>query len=229
MQFRRFRTGAKRGREACGVKCRATGWRGPDGRRAALAGLLALLTLTLTAAWPAAAHVPPADVLRPCPQEKIARLLDAATTPGEISAALAKERELMRLCVERQSLALEVMKLERQMMEALPPPVEIPEPVVRVVERVVEKIVEAETDQRAAPPPVKLDETRLTYFSVYGTARKPKAGITLADGAELFVKPGDEIPGIGKVEGISVNPAEVRVTGAATSPLPYRKRGSGGK
>lgn len=169
----------------------------------------------------------PADVLRPCPQDKIARLLDAATTPGEISAALAKEREVMRLCVERQSLALEVMKLERQMMEALPPPVETPEPVVKVVDRFIEKIVKVEVERSDPGLAKAADQTKLTYFSIYGTARKPKAGITLADGSELFVKPGDEIPGVGKVESISLDPAEVRVPGAKTSPLPYRKRGGG--
>ncbi len=161
------------------------------------------------------------DVLRPCPQDKIARLLRTAVTPGQISAALALERETLKFCAQRQALVLRLFELESRIRDKTPELVVVPEPKVIIKEVPVERIVEVPTPVTSKAPAVNVAD--MGFFSVFGSAAKPKAGITLGDGSRVFVGVGDDVAGIGKVESISINPAEVRVSGALKNPLPLRK------
>ncbi|MCY4592903.1 MAG: hypothetical protein OXE86_20580 [Alphaproteobacteria bacterium] len=169
-----------------------------------------------SAAPPLSAGVP-ARLLNPCPQDKIGHLLASAVTPGEISRGLALEREILVMCVQRQELALDVLELESKIRNALPAPE--PEVVEKIVE--VERIVEVEkiveVAAEAAEAPTLAD---MFWFSIYGTADAPRAGVVLGDGTRIFVGIGDEVPGVGTVTAIQAVPPMVRVTGATQNPLP---------
>ena len=54
-----------------------------------------------------------------CPREAIRRMLESAATPGEFSASLAFEREVIALCRDRQVVLAEIVESERQLAEVL--------------------------------------------------------------------------------------------------------------
>ena len=161
-----------------------------------------------------------------CPREALGAMLRSATAPGDVHAALALEREVLRLCENRQQLAIKIVKLERDLAKLLPaalppppppepepepapPPPPEPEPVAVAPPPVVEP-----------PPPAK---PAYSFFSIYGRGGVLTAGIS--DGrSEWHVRAGDELPGGAVVEGIESSPAAVHVSGAAASPLPFRAR-----
>lgn len=163
------------------------------------------------------------EVMRPCPQDKIARLIETAVTDGQVSAALALERETLKLCAQRQELVLKLFGLERQLREILPEEVAAPEPQIIYKDKIVYREKLVEVAKPAAPVGPTVNMADLGYFSVFGSAAKPKAGIVLGDGSRVFLGVGDEVRGVGKVESISISPAEVRVAGALQNPLPLRK------
>lgn len=149
----------------------------------------------------------------PCPREALASMLRSAVAPGDVGAALALERETLRLCAARQSLAIEVLGLEGQLRELLPvtlPPPPEPEP-------------EPEPAPMAALPPPK---PSYGWFTIYGQAGDLAAGVT--DGRSVFhVREGGVLPGGAVVEGIEASPPAVHVSGAAVSPLPWRRKPGG--
>ena len=157
-----------------------------------------------------------------CPREALGAMLRSATAPGDVHAALALEREVLRLCENRQKLAIEIVKLERDLAQLLPaalpppaPPAPEPEPAPPPEPKPV----------AVAPPPVIEPPPKPAYsfFTIYGRGGVLTAGIS--DGrAEWHVREGDELPGGAVVEGIEASPAAVHVSGAAASPLPYRPR-----
>ena len=161
-----------------------------------------------------------------CPREALAAMLRSATAPGDVHAALALEREVLRLCENRQKLAIDIVKLERDLAAllpaALPPPAPPapepepappPEPEPKAVELPPPPVVEP-------PPPAK---PAFSWFTIYGRAGGLTVGVT--DGrSEWHVQEGDELPGGAVVEGIESAPPAVHVRGAAASPLPYRPR-----
>ena len=55
-----------------------------------------------------------------CPRQALGAMLRSATAPGDVHAALALEREVLRLCENRQKLAIEIVKLERDLAQLLP-------------------------------------------------------------------------------------------------------------
>ena len=162
-----------------------------------------------------------ASAVSPCPREALASMLRSAVAPGDVGAALALERETLRLCAARQKLALEVLGLEEKLRglvpAALPPePAPAPEPPpARAPEP-----PPAPAPVVEAPPPAK---PSFTWFTVYGRVDALVAGVS--DGRAVWhVREGDALPGGAVVEAIVSAPPAVHVRGAAASPLPFRAR-----
>ena len=178
-----------------------------------------------------------------CPREAIARMLANARAPGEFSASLSLEREVLELCRDRQTVLKEIVASELQLAEVLRN-----EAAAREAEALRRETARQEAEARVAAVREELalaadaaraalvvaaEETLVVvepelpdyaWFSILGRQGSLRAGI--GDGAGVwFVEEGDELPGGVVVEEISSNPAGVTVEGAVSGPLPYRSRG----
>ena len=178
-----------------------------------------------------------------CPREAIARMLANARTPGEFSASLSLEREVLEACRDRQTVLKEMVASELQLAEVLRN-----EAAAREAEALRRETARQEAEARVAavreqlalaadaaraasaaeetPPPVEIEPELPDYawFSILGRQGNLRAGIS--DGAGVwFVEEADELPGGVVVEEISSKPAGVTVEGAVSGPLPYRSRG----
>jgi len=180
-----------------------------------------------------------------CPRKEIARMLANAKTPGEFSASLSLEREVLELCRDRQTVLqaivdselqlaqilrneatareAEAARLEEERQEAAARAAAVREELAAAAESARMALAAAE-EEEPAPVEPEPELPDYTWFSILGRAGSLRAGI--GDGAGVwFVERGDELPGGVFVEGISARPAGVTVEGAVSGPLPYRSRG----
>ena len=182
-----------------------------------------------------------------CPREAIGRLLENAKAPGETSASLSLEREVLELCRDRQGILTEIVDFEMKLAEVLrgEASARAAEALKRETarqlaeERVAamrEQLARAADEARAAlqaaeePEPVVVEQAPelpdYSWFSMLGGGGSLRAGVS--DGEQVwFVEPGDELPGGVFIETISANPAGVEVRGAIDGSLPYRRPAEG--
>ena len=170
------------------------------------------------------------DVVGACPRDLLRKLLVSAVGQQDTLAALAVEREVLKLCHERQLLVTGLLETEAKLRELVALPVEDEEVVVedvvsqllsvKVPEKVVVEVVAAEKKKEAPPPP------RYTWFSVMGSLGVLRAGVS--DGSKVwFVGEGARLPGGVRVLAITARPPGVRVSGAADELLSYGPYPSG--
>ena len=127
-----------------------------------------------------------------CPREALGAMLRSATAPGDVHAALALEREVLRLCENRQQLAIDIVKLERDLAKlvpaALPPPAP-PEPEPEPApppEPEPAPPPEPEPEPVAAAPPPRVEppppaKPSYSFFTIYGRGGcLPRASATAA-------------------------------------------------
>ena len=153
----------------------------------------------------------------PCPREALASMLRSAVAPGDVGAALALERETLRLCATRQALALEVLGLEGQLRRLLP--VALPAPAEPEPQPSLPEPDPGPEPMAVLPPP----KPSYGWFTIYGQAGDLTVGVT--DGRSVFyAREGEALPGGAVVEGIEASPPAVHVSGAASSPLPWRRK-----
>ena len=160
-----------------------------------------------------------------CPRDLLRKLLASAVGEQDTLAALAVEREVLKLCHERQLLVGGLLETEAKLRELVALPVEDEEVVVEdvvsqllsvtVPEKVVVEVVEAGEKKKEAPPP-----PRYTWFSLMGSFGVLRAGVS--DGSKVwFVGEGDALPGGVRVLEIVGRPPGVRVSGAVDELLSY--------
>ena len=166
------------------------------------------------------------EVVGACPRDLLRKLLASAVGEQDTLAALAVEREVLKLCHERQLLVGGLLETEAKLRELVALPVEDEEVVVEedvvsqllsvtVPEKVVVEVVEAGEKKKEAPPP-----PRYTWFSLMGSFGVLRAGVS--DGSKVwFVGEGDALPGGVRVLEIVGRPPGVRVSGAADELLSY--------
>lgn len=166
------------------------------------------------------------DVVGACPRDLLRKLLVSAVGQQDTLAALAVEREVLKLCHERQLLVTGLLETEAKLRELVALPVEDEEVVVvedvvsqllsvKAPEKVVVEVVEVVQKKKEAPPP-----PRYTWFSVLGSLGVLRAGVS--DGSKVwFVGEGARLPGGVRVLEIVARPPGVRVSGAADELLSY--------
>ena len=170
------------------------------------------------------------DVVGACPRDLLRKLLVSAVGQQDTLAALAVEREVLKLCHERQLLVTGLLETEAKLRELVALPVEEEEVVVedvvsqllsvKVPEKVVVEVVAAEKKKEAPPPP------QYKWFSVMGSLGVLRAGVS--DGSKVwFVGEGARLPGGVRVLGITARPPGVRVSGAVDELLSYGPYPSG--
>ena len=171
------------------------------------------------------------DVVGACPRDLLRKLLVSAVGQQDTLAALAVEREVLKLCHERQLLVTGLLETEGKLRELVALPVEDEEVVVEdvvsqllsvtVPEKVVVEAVEVVEEKKEAPPP-----PQYTWFSVMGSLGVLRAGVS--DGSKVwFVGEGARLPGGVRVLAITARPPGVRVSGAADELLSYGPYPSG--
>ena len=200
-----------------------------------------------TSSRPVKVLVEPAVLSRfECPRDAIARMLASSVTPGELSAALGLEREVLVLCRDRQGVLKEIVESEAQLAEVLRKDRAAREEEAAQAEqarrlRVVEmagaaRVLElaersaleaaakarAEAVKRPAPPP----PPKFGWYTIIGRGEDLRAGVTDGE-TRRFVRAGDRLPGGVVVREIEVSPPGVRVSGVEAGRLPYRGLGGG--
>ena len=172
-----------------------------------------------------------------CPRDVLTRLLAAAAGRDDALSVLAIEREMLKLCHERQKVIADIYQMEAKLDELRAPGREEAEPAaaeadsLRATPALLSRLggesaggevaksgastQSKESSGTKRPPP-----PTYVWFSIIGGGKDLRAGVT--DGSRVwFVRVGDPLPGAGRIERIGARPPGVWIDGAEDAVLPY--------
>ena len=164
-----------------------------------------------------------------CPRDVLTRLLADAVGGDDALSVLAIEREMLKLCHERQKVIADIYQMEAKLEELRALPGEEAEPgagepdVVGAASVLLSRLGGETAGGAAAPEPSKTKRPAApsyVWFSIIGGGDDLRAGVT--DGSRVwFVRVGDPLPGAGRVERIGARPPGVWIVGAEDAVLLY--------
>ncbi len=177
------------------------------------------------------------DGIPACPRDVLTGLLADAADEDDALAALAIEREMLKLCHGRQKVIADVYQMDARLEELWAPPGEKAEPAAAeadapgtapvLLSRLTGGAAGGEAGEaEPGAQPTGPRETKLppppsfVWFSIIGSGADLRAGVTDGSGV-WFVRVGDPLPGGGRIERIGVRPPGVWIAGVEDALLPY--------